>query len=82
MQIDLATHRTLADVRQFLKATSLSRTEAYAPVGRTRRRFAYWKLGKRAERGLLRPCLHRTTGLSAGAGGAADRGVHVFSNGD
>ena len=70
MQIDLATHRTLADVRQFLEATppeatlAPSRTEAYAHVERTVRRFSYWKLPKRAERGLLRTYLQRTTGLS------------------
>ena len=70
LQLDLATHRTLAEVRQFLEATppeaalAPSRTEAYEHVGRTLRRFSYWKLNKRAERGLLRTYLQRTTGLS------------------
>ncbi len=70
MQLDLATHRTLAEVRQFLEATppeaalAPSRPAAYAHVGRTLRRFSYWKLKKRAERGLLRTYLQRTTGLS------------------
>ena len=66
MQLDLATHRTLAEVRQFLEATppeaALSRAEAYAHVERTIRRFSYWKLHKRAERGLQRTYLQRTTG--------------------
>ena len=56
LQLDLATHTTLAEVRQF--------PEAYAHVGRTLRRFSHWKLGKCAERGLLRAYLRRTTGLS------------------
>ena len=64
LQIDLATHRSLAEVRQFLEALAPSRAEAYAHVGRTLRRFSYWKLNKRAERGLLRTNLQRTTGLS------------------
>ncbi len=64
MRLDLATHRTLAEVRQFLEALAPSRAEAYAHVERTVRRFSYWKLHKRAERGLLRTYLQRTTGLS------------------
>ena len=70
LQIDLATHTTLAEVRQFLEATppeaalAPSRAEAYGHVERTLRRFAYWKLPTRAERGLLRTYLQRTTGLS------------------
>ena len=69
MQIDLATHTTLAEVRQFLEATppeaarAPARKEAYAHLGRTLARFAYWKRSK-AEKGLLRAYLQRTTGLS------------------
>ena len=64
LQIDLATHTTLAEVRQFLEALAPSRAEAYAHVERTLRQFSYWKLPKKAERGLLRTYLQRTTGLS------------------
>ena len=69
MQIDLATHTTLAEVRQFLEATppeaarAPARKEAYAHLGRTLARFSYWKRSK-AEKGLLRAYLQRTTGLS------------------
>ena len=62
LHLNLATHTTFLEVRQFLEALAPSRSEAY--VGRTLRRFSYWKLRKRAERGLLRTCLHRTTELS------------------
>ena len=69
MQIDLAPHTTSAEVRQFLGATppevacAPSHKEAYAHLGRTLARFAYWKRSK-AEKGLLRAYLQRTTGLS------------------
>ncbi len=33
-------------------------------MGRTLRCFSYWKLNKRAERGLLRTYLQLTTGVS------------------
>ena len=69
MRLDLATHKTLAEVRQFLEATppeaalAPPRAEAYAHVERTLRRFSYWTAHK-PERGLLRAYLQRTTGLS------------------
>ena len=63
LHLNLSTHTTFLEVRQFLEALAPSRSEAH--MGRTLlRRFSYWKLRKRAERGLLRTCLHRTTGLS------------------
>ena len=63
LRLDLATHKTLAELRQFLEALAPSRAEAYALVERTMRRFSYWTAHK-AERGLLRSYLERTTGLS------------------
>ena len=69
LQLDLATHTTWEQVRQFLEATppegalAPTRAEAYGHVGRTLRRFSYWKASK-AEKGLLRAYLQRTTGFS------------------
>ncbi len=62
MQLDLETHKSLDDVRQFLASTppgatlALERKQAYEHLSRVLRRFAYWKLGK-ADRGLLRSYL-------------------------
>ena len=69
LQRGLATHSTLDDLRMFLEGNSEGtvrvqpRAEAYAHVGRVLRRFSYWRL-QRAERGLVRCYLGRTTGLS------------------
>ena len=69
MQLDLETHKSLDDVRQFLASTppgaalALERKQAYEHLSRVLRRFAYWQLGK-ADKGLLRGYLERTTGLS------------------
>ena len=69
MHLDLETHSTLDDVRGFLagnpEGTALvpERKQAYAQIGRVLRRFSYWRLGK-ADKGLLRCYLARTTGLS------------------
>ena len=69
MHLDLETHTTLDDVRGFLagnpERTALlpERKQAYAHIGRVLRRFSYWRLGK-ADKGLLRCYLTRTTGLS------------------
>lgn len=69
MHLDLETHKSLDDVRQFLASTApgaalaLERKQAYEHLGRVLRRFAYWKLAK-ADKGLLRGYLERTTGLS------------------
>ena len=60
LRLDLETHKTLAEVRQFLEAPP---PEAYAHVERTLRRFSYWTAHK-PERGLLRAYLQRTTGWS------------------
>ena len=59
----------MEEVRAFVAATASGaalkpgREEAYGHIGRTLRRFAYWRLGK-AERGLLKRYLERSTGLS------------------
>ena len=69
MHLDLDTHLSLDAVRQFLDGTPPGaalvpeREQAYAHIGRVLRRFAYWKLAK-ADKGLLRCYLERTTGLS------------------
>ena len=66
--MDPATHKTLAEVRQFLlKATPLevagapAPAGAYAHLGCTLRRLAYWKQSA-AALGLLRTCLQCTQG--------------------
>ena len=61
LEIDLATHTTLAEVRQFLEATP--REAAYAHLRRTLARLACWKRSK-ADKGLLRAYPQRTKRLS------------------
>ena len=69
LQLDLATHSTLDDLRTFLEGHPDEavrvppRAEAYDHIGRVLRRFSYWRL-QRAERGLVRRYLVCTTGLS------------------
>ncbi len=79
MQLDLATHTTLAEVRQFLEALAPSRSEA--DVGWT------WggsvlETAQASGAGFAadRPASHH--GAVAGASDTADRGVQVFSNED
>ena len=50
------------------EALSAGREEACGRIGRTLRRFAYWRLGK-AEKGLLKRCLERSPGLSRAQAG-------------
>ena len=65
--MDPATHKTFAEVRQFLKATPLEAVRApatagaYAHLGCMLWKLAYWKQSK-AALGLLRTCLQCTTG--------------------
>ena len=69
LQLDLETHSTLDDLRAFLAGNPAGaalvpeRKQAYAQIGRVMRRFSYWQLGK-ADKGLVRCYLGRTTGLS------------------
>ena len=69
LHIELESHTNLEHVREFLasKATGMvlipDRKEAYKHIKRVLRRFSYWRLGK-ADKGLLRCYLLRTTGLS------------------
>ncbi len=69
LHIELESHTNLERVREFLtgKATGIvlipDRKEAYEHIKRVLRRFSYWRLGK-ADKGLLRCYLLRTTGLS------------------
>ncbi len=69
MHLELETHRTLEQVRLFVEgsagtaALAPQREAAYRHIGSVLARFGYWRLGK-AERGLLRRYLQRTTGLS------------------
>ena len=69
VQLDLETHKTLDDVREFLAGTAQAATlapsqkQAYAHLERVLRRFGYWRLGK-PDKGLLRRYLDRSTGLS------------------
>ena len=69
LHLDLETHTTREDIRGFLEGTAEGavlvpgRKEAYEHIGRVLRRFSYWRLGK-ADKGLLRRYLARTTGLS------------------
>ena len=69
LHIELESHTNLEHVREFLtgKATGMvlipDRKEAYEHIKRVLRRFSYWRLGK-ADKGLLRCYLLRTTGLS------------------
>lgn len=67
MQLDWATRTTLEQVRSFPEtppqgALAPSRAETYAQVVRTLRPFSYWKASK-ADKGLLRANLQRTTGF-------------------
>lgn len=69
MQLDLESHKGLEDLRGFLAGSRdesvlvPGRKAAYAHIGKVLRRFSYWKLG-RADKGLVRRYLQRTTGLS------------------
>ena len=69
MQLDLESHKSLEDLRGFLAGSRdesvlvPGRKAAYAQIGKVLRRFSYWKLG-RADKGLVRRYLQRTTGLS------------------
>ena len=69
MHIDLDSLTSLEDLPGFLAGNPQGtvpgpgRKQACEHVGRVLRRFSYWKLGK-ADKGLLRRCLARTTGLS------------------
>ena len=69
MQLDLESHKSLEDLRGFLAGSrdesvlEPGRKAAYAQIGKVLRRFSYWKLG-RADKGLVRRYLQRTTGLS------------------
>ena len=69
MHIELETHTRLEDLRSFLAGNAEgavlvpARKQAYEHIARVLRRFSYWKLGK-ADKGLLRRYLARTTGLS------------------
>ena len=69
LHIELESHTNLEHVREFLtgNATGMvlipGRKEAYEHIKRVLRRFSYWRLGK-ADKGLLRCYLLRTTGLS------------------
>ena len=69
LHIELEFHTNLEHVREFLtgNATGMvlipDRKEAYEHIKRVLRRFSYWRLGK-ADKGLLRCYLLRTTGLS------------------
>ena len=69
MHLDLETHSSLDDLRGFLAGNAdetvlvPERKRAYAHIGRVLRRFSYWRL-ERADKGLVRSYLVRTTGLS------------------
>ena len=69
MHIELDAHTSLEDLREFLAGNPQGtvpgpgRKQACEHIGRVLRRFSYWKLGK-ADKGLLRRYLARTTGLS------------------
>ena len=69
MQLDLESHKSLEAVRGLLAGSRdesvlvPGRKAAYAHIGKVLRRFSYWKLG-RADKGLVRRYLERTTGLS------------------
>ena len=69
MQVDTDAIRTLAEAEAFVAAhgggevAAPGRGAAYAHIGKTLARFAYWKQG-RAAKGLLRRYLLLTTGLS------------------
>ena len=69
MHIDLESHTTLEDLRGFLAGNAEGavlipdRKRAYGHIARVLRRFSYWTRGK-ADKGLLRRYLARTTGLS------------------
>ena len=69
MHLDLETHSSLDALRGFLAGNAEEtvqvpeRKQAYAHLGRVLRRFSYWRL-KRADKGLVRRYLARTTGLS------------------
>ena len=64
MQTDLATHTTLAEMRQLLEALAPSRTLEYGHLGSTLRRFSHWNMRKTVDRGLVRSYVQCTTGLS------------------
>ena len=69
LQVDTDTIRTLEEAEAFVAAhgggevAAPGRAAAYAHIGKTLARFAYWKQG-RAAKGLLRRYLLLTTGLS------------------
>ena len=69
MHLDLETHSSLDDLRGFLAGNAdetvlvPERKRAYAHIGRVLRRFSYWRL-ERADKGLVRSYLVRTTGLA------------------
>ena len=69
MHIELETHMTLDDLRGFLEGNAEGavlvpdRKQAYEHIGQVLQRFSYWCLGK-ADKGLLRRYLARTTGIS------------------
>ena len=69
MHIELETHTRLEELRSFLAGNAEgavlvpARKQACEHIARVLLRFSYWKLGK-ADKGLLRRYLARTTGLS------------------
>ena len=69
MHLDLETHSSLDDLRGFVAGNAdetvlvPERKRAYAQIGRVLRRFSYGRL-ERADKGLVRSYLVRTTGLS------------------
>ena len=72
--MDLERRRSLEEARAFAAspapgaALRAGREEAYGRIGRMLLRLAYWRLGK-AEKGLLKRCLERSTGLSRAQAG-------------